>query len=1104
MQTIHVLSSRKAFLTRFMVGALLLVILVAGWYIDDVNERRLIEVEKNRTFEELNVYRTQLEGTLASNIQLVRGLAIALAPQPNLNQAQFERFAAPLFETSQVLRNVGAAPDMVLQMVYPLEGNEKAIGLNYLTHPQQKKDAIRARDSRTIILAGPLELVQGGVALIARVPVYVDKDRFWGLLSVVIDMPKLYEQVSLNKLEGDYLIAIQGRNGLGDSGEYFYGSPTIQEHNPLAFTIQVPSGSWVMYAAPRYGWKASSAALWPFRLALLTIVLFFLFAFSFYTRLLSELKSKTSALTNMGSLAKVGAWSVDLATHQITLSEVTRQIFAVPHDYQPTWMSSTEFFKEGQHRKKFQDHMNQAIKYGKPFEDEFVVLPHKGQECWVLIKAQAKQQNGWTLQVFGSVQNINDRKLMAIEHEKVARNNELLAQLSTHEAILNNHTERAQELCTDAVCQAARASRASIWLLSEDHALLYPTCFSNTRRDSLQHFPPWRKATLPGLFSAVLSKQVIEASMATKHPITRPLADQYLDPFEVEAMLIMPILHRGAVCGILCTEYGDPYPDWTDSDRRFIQAIAAMLASLFSGQQQQQAKRKAIIEKELAEQSAKIKADFLASMSHEIRTPMNGIIGMLEILGNSQLTDTQQRNLALAQSSAESLLTIINDILDFSKIEAGKLNIEQIECDLIQIISDCFAAFAPRANDQQTELFIDSRNMQYQHAKTDPHRLKQILNNLISNAVKFTENGKVTLTCYTERTSEQSRLWCSVEDTGIGISKQQLSKIFDSFTQADPSTTRKFGGTGLGLTIARQLCELMGGALNAYSKPSLGSTFTFYIELNDPQPIRALDTNNDSLYVIDAHSPSDLAARHMLDAWHIPTEHFESVAHMLEAYDANTLQRPALIIATEVLTSTPESDINSLLKHIKTKQLSYALLCHNMAQTQAWPQFSSNNVLLAPLTPANALSLVKRKEPLAAKTVEEVCLDVDILLVEDNKINQTVATTLLEKLGAHVTCAHNGLAAIGHLKVRDEPYAIILMDCQMPEMDGYTATREIRAGIAGEQHQQTPIIALTANAMEGDEEKCLAAGMDAYLSKPINFAALSKMLQRWVDEAKTC
>ncbi|WP_241566354.1 CHASE domain-containing protein [Pseudoalteromonas sp. R3] len=235
------------------MGALLLVILAAGWYIDGINERRLIEVEKNRTYEELNVYRTQIEGTLAANIQLVRGLAIALAPQPNLDQAQFERFAAPLFETSQVLRNVGAAPDMVLQMVYPLEGNDKAIGLNYLTHPQQKKDAIKARDTRNIVLAGPLELIQGGTALIARVPVYVDKDSFWGLLSVVIDMPKLYEQVSLNKLEGDYLIAIQGRNGLGDSGEYFYGSPTIQEHNPLAFTIHVPSGSWVMYAAPRYG-----------------------------------------------------------------------------------------------------------------------------------------------------------------------------------------------------------------------------------------------------------------------------------------------------------------------------------------------------------------------------------------------------------------------------------------------------------------------------------------------------------------------------------------------------------------------------------------------------------------------------------------------------------------------------------------------------------------------------------------------------------------------------------------------------------------------------------------------------------------------------------
>ncbi|MBQ4838949.1 response regulator [Pseudoalteromonas luteoviolacea] len=1101
MQTENVVPPRKAILSKLGVLMLLTVIIATGWYVDRVNHKHLIEVQKNRTYEQVNVYRTRIEGQLAANIQLVRGLAIALANEEQLSQQKFSNIASPLFESDDILRNLGAAPDMILQFVYPLEGNEKAIGLNYRTHPTQRIEALKAQETREIVLAGPLQLVQGGEALIARVPVFNSEDQFWGLLSVVIDMQKLYQSARLNELEDNYQIAIRGQHARGEQGAYFYGSSDIQHLNPLSFEINVPSGSWLLYAAPRFGWSGEDSALWPFRLALLTIVIIFVVAFIFFTRLLKQLEDQANSLTSMGSLAEVGAWAVELSNHHINWSTVTKQIFNVPTHYQPSWMGSTEFFKEGAQRKKFQDAMSTAIKKGQGFQGEFLVVPKDKPPCWVLIKAQTKTSGRKTLEVYGSIQNIHQRKTMEVEHEKVAKNNELLAQLSTHEAILNNHLDRAQELCIDTICQGVNASRASIWLFSEEQTHLYPVCFSNTKKDSLQHYPPWRKTSQAALFSALADKNIIEAWAAKSHPVTRVINEQYLSPFEIDAIVFVPIFFKDTLYGTLTAEFTTAYPQWTQSDKRFLKAIAAMLASLFSSQQQQKAQHKAIMEKELAEQSAKVKASFLASMSHEIRTPMNGILGMLNILSGSTLNDGQRRHLTLAQSSAESLLTIINDILDFSKIEAGKMSIDTVQCDLIQIISDCFSAFAPKAIEQHTELFLDSRNMQYQFAKTDPHRLKQVLNNLISNAIKFTENGKITLTCYTEQSNQNTRLWCSIEDTGIGISKAQLDKIFDSFTQADPSTTRKFGGTGLGLTIAKQLCELLGGALHAYSKLSVGSTFTFYIELQDAQPIKALDSTSDYLLIIDQHAQTELSARHMLNAWRVPTEHFLTIPDALEFCESQCNSHPALIVTATVLNHSTELVSQALFTFIKKHQLNYAILCHTPEELDALPHAHDCNTILAPLTPANALALVQ-KRPTAKSENQDVQLNCSVLLVEDNKINQTVALSLLAKIGIKAQCATNGRLAIEHLQSLEQPYDVILMDCQMPEMDGYTATQEIRHGKCGKQHQDTIIIALTANAMEGDEEKCLAAGMDAYLSKPINFDLLTKSLQEWTGSTR--
>ncbi|MCF6437315.1 ATP-binding protein [Pseudoalteromonas sp. MMG022] len=1063
-----------------------------------------MQEEKSIAYETVNVYRTQVEGILNTNIQLVRGLAIAITREENLTQASFERVAEPLYRSSGVLRNIGAAPDMTLQYIYPLAGNEKAIGLNYTTHSAQSAAALKAKNSGEIVLSGPLNLVQGGQAVIARVPVSDKDNKFWGLISVVIDTQKLFSLARLEDLSQQYIIAMQGKDGLGEQGEFFYGDSNILLEEPLSLTINVLSGQWKLYVYPRGGWRPDSATIWPFRLALFTIILLFMCAFLFFNRLLKQLEDNAHSLTSMGALAEVGAWTINLKTRNISWSEVTKQIFEVPDGYQPSWIATTEFFVAGAPRRLMQDTFDKAIKQGVDFEEEMLIKTAKGQERWVLLKGRVVRSGSYTTQVYGSVQNIHGRKCLEIERNKVAKNNELLAQLSSHEAVLNLKLEPAQKVATKVICEGLDAQRASIWLLNADGTQLIPMGFSDSSGDNLQYFPPWRKKQLPELFEAVYKQEMIQANFAHTHSCTKELKDNYLSPYEVNAIFGCSISYKSHAIGLLCAEYQHPHLQWDATDEKLIKAVAATLGSLFASREQQQARQQAVMEKELAQQSAKMKAEFLASMSHEIRTPMNGVLGMLEVVMHSNLSPSQQHHLQLAKSSAESLLTIINDILDFSKIEAGKLDVEKTECDLVQVVSESISNFAPRAHEQHTELILDTQGMQVQYAKTDPHRLKQILNNLLSNAIKFTEDGKVTLTCYTEQQAQHTRLWCNIEDTGVGISKSQLTKIFDSFTQADPSTTRKYGGTGLGLTIAKQLCSLLGGSLNAYSKVGVGSTFSFYIELYEPKALLPIYTTCDGLVVIDEQLPS-LAGNHSLfSAWGIRLYHATSLVQATQVINQEHLSRPAIVVASELLSCADQNQVEQFKQVVKSTCTGFAILSECLDKGEALCLLKPDLMLLKPLTPADMLKLCQLKvteQPHPMPTQQDLS-HLNVLLVEDNKVNQAVALKLLARFGIHADCKEDGQQALAHLKQLTEPYDIILMDCLMPELNGYQATNQIRNGSVGKQHKNTPIIALTANAMQGDREKCLAAGMDDYIAKPIKVAELEQKLQQWSSNTK--
>ena len=686
--------------------------------------------------------------------------------------------------------------------------------------------------------------------------------------------------------------------------------------------------------------------------------------------------------------------------------------------------------------------------------------------------------------------DVTDR--VRIESERQGRQehliqlNESLAMLTRQSDIYSGDLSKAFSLITKASARTLQIGRASIWLLeSGSNRLVCEDLYDlaanqHTRGEVIDE--PGQMQMLEQLY---LSQLKLGAQI---------LADASLEiPFHV----------RGQIAGILSLESTHGSRNWLLEDLNYAMTLAGLAATACE-----------VCERERANAANKAKSEFLATMSHEIRTPLNGVIGMTRLLLGTHLDEDQRGLTEVAHASAESLLQVISDVLDFSKIEAHRIELECIPFDPCSLIEETLEIVALRAQDKGLELvtFIPWNFPKVLHG--DPGRLRQIILNLLGNALKFTHHGCITLTASIHLAGNtQQILHVAVSDTGVGIPPDRIKDLFDPFTQLDSSVARNYGGTGLGLSISRQLVSLMQGSIQAQSKLKEGSTFEFQIpfetEITQQQELRLHDLilQGERTVVLGSRIPTRTMVRKLLEDWGSDVIECEDPAELLALlHDSRAGQSPPLLIIDDAKPDGDSTGFYAQLRHqAALHNLGIVLLVNLVAgPADAKAGTIENPVLVRKPVRRYALQRAiaqalshERIQAMRSTKTEEFCLSepLRILVAEDNAVNQIVARKMLERLGHHVTVTSDGQAALDML--RAEPFSMVLMDCFMPVMDGFGAARAIRAGKAGEVNRSIPIIAVTADAMQESCDLCREVGMDDYIRKPIDYDCLRDVIEKY-------
>ncbi len=590
---------------------------------------------------------------------------------------------------------------------------------------------------------------------------------------------------------------------------------------------------------------------------------------------------------------------------------------------------------------------------------------------------------------------------------------------------------------------------------------------------------------------------------------------------------VVPIAFGEEILGVLFI-YTDPCPMQSDSRIGMLEQVGEMIALALL---QNQANASMEAARDAALQVAQAKTEFLANMSHEIRTPMNGVLGMLDLLQDTQLSREQWDLIEIAANSAESLLTIINDILDFSKLEAGKIELEQIEFNLPDLVEEVCTLLSSRAHSKGLELNCFLPSNLPSRWQGDPTRIRQVLTNMIGNAVKFTEQGEVSVKVsmpkkddtdaapapgrFTAYTPSLATLRFEVVDTGIGISAETQARLFQAFSQADNSTSRRYGGTGLGLSISKDLVALMNGSIGVESALGRGANFWFTLPLtsvDNEAPVPQADFAGKRALIVDDNATNRMILTHYLSNWGFALSEVDSgPAALIELEAAVLRNEPYDLLLSDM--QMPDMDGFALAYAIiekpaiaRTPRILLSSGSIGLEAERIASGFSQS--LLKPVRQSQLFDAITaalqqpEQRVVPEAVVKEVPLNYSgkrVLVVEDNKVNQKVILSQLAKFQLEPDLANNGQVALDMLE--QQAYDLVLMDCQMPVMDGYEATRALREReIVANSQSRTPVTALTAHASAGEREKCLCAGMDDYLSKPASRADLAVVLRRWLGE----